>query len=939
MGRVDDRGPVQGRPERSQGQVRRAAPEPVPAKEPAKPAARPFRVGSVAAVPEGTRPVPGGPSGEACCPPPAQRAFQDMAPGHGRGRVAAPPVQGPQAEAPLGGSLKVGNGAEPAGRPVDMPMAGPGVADDGRTVPGPATEGHAGTPGDLPGDPRGEAPAQALAADAGRTPADGDVPDAHGAHREGVSDGTSDEGVSGNGRAEAALGTSHDGPAGAPAEGGVEGRVRDAAKKVAGKAAEGGVGAVAPTLALMQVASTVKKTFVSLLSTAVGAVQNLVSGGVVGLVQSVAGAVVGLFTSIGAFLSGLGASGAVVGATVACVAVVGSVAVFSPQQADDGDPCALVADVAANRAAQDSVTGDEDVVVEGEEAYREIVDELAGILKGQGLSDNAIAGIVGNVAAECGFDFSQVEGIYDEWGAPGPKKTGALSDIDVYTRGLFASYASSGLSINRDAYLSEADGNYWPALGFCSWTGGQAYRLYSRAQAAGADWWDRDFQIAYWLAYGNNETTGRGGFANGTEFLADYASWCEGKTVAECVSRYVDVFHGQTMSNRGDVRLEAADRWLPAIAGAQPRSMSTEAQGFYTSIVSSMGQDAASSSVASAVRDNPAVERCTPQGKDLGKGAASIARAAASWAWPSKEQAYNDGTEAYRRAHDEVHGPGANYKDCGIAVATAVRKSGADLDYPLADTTANQLPYLRSSSKWEKVCDFDEADKVGLLRPGDVLIADKTAADGHDMGCGHTAVFTGGGLLSSIDGVDPAFDMVQASLNTYSPAAASTASLLSDARSYEAYRCVAPDNGGAGEGVSGGTDGQALAGASQAQRRIVDAARSVPSPGAGYCAMWVSQVYQAAGLGYVSGNACDQYAQWCTSTNLDELKVGMIVAVPSHPHTAAGSVYGHVGVYVGDGLVMHNTGTIDTTNILQWVGYYGATQTPRWGFATTRSIG
>ena len=136
-----------------------------------------------------------------------------------------------------------------------------------------------------------------------------------------------------------------------------------------------------------------------------------------------------------------------------------------------------------------------------------------------------------------------------------------------------------------------------------------------------------------------------------------------------------------------------------------------------------------------------------------------------------------------------------------------------------------------------------------------------------------------------------------------------------------------------------GGDGPADDTMSEAGRRIVSAARSVGSPGGGLCAKWVSQVYAAAGYGYVSGDACDQYARWCSSSNLSTLRPGMIVAVPTHPHTSAGAVYGHVAIYVGGGMVMDNIGYIRTTSLEHWLGYYGSnnggqgTAEARWGWA------
>lgn len=140
-----------------------------------------------------------------------------------------------------------------------------------------------------------------------------------------------------------------------------------------------------------------------------------------------------------------------------------------------------------------------------------------------------------------------------------------------------------------------------------------------------------------------------------------------------------------------------------------------------------------------------------------------------------------------------------------------------------------------------------------------------------------------------------------------------------------------------GDSSGGGTtsipgSGQVSAGAG-AQQRIVDSAYSTPSPGAGLCAWWVSDVFTNAGFGTVWGNADDMYAAYCTSSNKANLKVGMIIAVPSHPHTSAGAIYGHVGIYVGNNTVRDNIGYIRDIDVDEWIAFYGPTTTPRWGWA------
>lgn len=130
--------------------------------------------------------------------------------------------------------------------------------------------------------------------------------------------------------------------------------------------------------------------------------------------------------------------------------------------------------------------------------------------------------------------------------------------------------------------------------------------------------------------------------------------------------------------------------------------------------------------------------------------------------------------------------------------------------------------------------------------------------------------------------------------------------------------------------------GQEYNAASDVQKRIADACKTTPSPGGGLCAMWVSEVYEAAGLPYPTGNACDMYDQYCTSKDKSELKVGMMIAVRTHNLTPAGSQYGHIGIYIGDGMMMDNIGEIRTISVDEWIATYEGHATSgdgvKWGF-------
>lgn len=138
--------------------------------------------------------------------------------------------------------------------------------------------------------------------------------------------------------------------------------------------------------------------------------------------------------------------------------------------------------------------------------------------------------------------------------------------------------------------------------------------------------------------------------------------------------------------------------------------------------------------------------------------------------------------------------------------------------------------------------------------------------------------------------------------------------------------------------LQGGGGGQDYATATEAQRKVVDTCKTTPSPGGGLCAMWVSHVFNRLGYGYYGGNANDMYRNWCTSSDRSELKVGMIIAVDTHPHTPAGRIYGHVGIYIGDGKVMSNIGSIYTQDLDDFIKGYGATHPVKWGWIGGRDL-
>lgn len=137
-----------------------------------------------------------------------------------------------------------------------------------------------------------------------------------------------------------------------------------------------------------------------------------------------------------------------------------------------------------------------------------------------------------------------------------------------------------------------------------------------------------------------------------------------------------------------------------------------------------------------------------------------------------------------------------------------------------------------------------------------------------------------------------------------------------------------------GDGDHGnGTGAPQIAGASARQQTVVNMAYATPSPGQGWCAAWVTNVFRAAGVGYFGGNACDMCRSWCHSSNRSELKVGMIIADVSHPGTGApGLTYGHVGIYIGNNKVRSNEGPITVKSLDSFIRFYGAGTGCKWGW-------
>lgn len=109
----------------------------------------------------------------------------------------------------------------------------------------------------------------------------------------------------------------------------------------------------------------------------------------------------------------------------------------------------------------------------------------------------------------------------------------------------------------------------------------------------------------------------------------------------------------------------------------------------------------------------------------------------------------------------------------------------------------------------------------------------------------------------------------------------------------------------------------------QAQMRVIHVAMNSADygivPRAGYCQRWAAQVYSAVGYGLdTSASARASGIRYGVSSDFSIIPPGAAI------YGGYNSQYGHVGIYVGNGLVYHNIGYVAVDSLKTWIQAYGA---------------
>lgn len=470
--------------------------------------------------------------------------------------------------------------------------------------------------------------------------------------------------------------------------------------------------------AIVGFVQSVFSTIASVFMTAATAVANVLAVGVTAVAVSMLGGIIGLVGVI----------------------VVGTVALTNDSNTARTDT-AVVEDCMSgvNVAADELEDIDSDVNQDAQMA--ENAKKIYFVYKELGLTDNMIAGALGNYQAECSIDPTTVEGIYTEhYNINGEKHKEALGDdvanpdrskLDAWTKNHVKAKSGS-------FYFQTKTKQGICGLGLGQWTGPGAEDFLNSAASQGKAWYDLDFQIIHsmknyrptffsdWVKKYNPENGTvtrpiRNGkqstFKNTPQDMATYFSyWYEGQT-----------------KNAQEDRRKYAAKWVvqfPDWESGRTDEDTTNAQSILTAAAATK-IEAAQSGLDKASKG------CKGSNAVYAGGNGSIAEAAASFAYPTKAEAVgNNGTALYKKVCDAVINDHL-YKSCDHCVCAAVRWSGADDSLP-AGNTSTQAQYFASSDKWQKVEDYN--GDMSKLQPGDILVI--TAAE-RGSAHGHVVVYAG----------------------------------------------------------------------------------------------------------------------------------------------------------------------------------------------------
>lgn len=302
---------------------------------------------------------------------------------------------------------------------------------------------------------------------------------------------------------------------------------------------------------------------------------------------------------------GLGAMGAVGGAAYTASYFTNATNIARWDEDPFDDPCSTN-DQNGNSASSDSKgAGGEITSAEQLENARRIYS----VMSEYGLSDEQVAGMLGNFEVESGVNPNKFES--DTIGAvkSNARELAAKEGASVETMfnggwGAFrAAYAAVGISLDEATYLGigagdKNDGTHWPGIGLGQWTGVGARGLSKFATSNNRSMWDLDTQLIYMLS---NVPSDASYFPR----LEKYKG-TSGGSAAEFGALFARIWEGNTAVAQG-ARQSNATKWLVEI-----KKMSKDST--YAKSILSQTKNVSSSS-GNKSKDDKAAE-CGDDGKD-----------------------------------------------------------------------------------------------------------------------------------------------------------------------------------------------------------------------------------------------------------------------------------------------------------------------------------
>lgn len=342
-------------------------------------------------------------------------------------------------------------------------------------------------------------------------------------------------------------------------------------------------------------------------------------------------------------------------------------------------------------------------VADASSEAKKVAGKIWVLFKALGATDEQAAGFLGNLHRESEMDPTCIETIYTEPFVLGPRKTAALADYGSFTENVvFPAYARQNISLNKAFYRTSRKFGAAAGLGLYQATGMELDVLDNTAQSIGKDKTSVEAQMV--TALTTHQSSGW------------LKSWFgQSMSVADATRQVCKSFLQDNPDNSTinlPARVQYAQQWYDMFKGKSDSDIATlvgdsTINGWSATVMSLAqvtGSSALSGSIASASAD------CKDAKDDEANYSnGDLAKAAVAYAWETTDMGKgNKGTQLYVGVHDSVFPGDGIYMSCDRSVATAVRWSGADDNYPVGRTDDQDIYAQAHPELWENLGTYDD---------------------------------------------------------------------------------------------------------------------------------------------------------------------------------------------------------------------------------------